>query len=229
MGRCLCLSKNPNNISSQSTSQNAVGKLFLPIFSTRAFPMLFECLRPTMLPVKPLHDHRDNLHCISHRHTSEFLSRREYAHVVVQGQKNTATKHFKKLALKSAYIPCPPPPSRHCPIRSHCDRCCLRFMPVLMDRAARSPFHQKKGGRRGPRARANAPALRCTASLRAQRWRIGRYSDSNRYGCAYSDVRWVSTRYYFQYYYYYYYLRQPRRVWKCLCVWEGCVSFLPPW
>ena len=40
--------------------------------------------------------------------------------------------------------PLHPATPRRCVMRSQCDRCCLRFMPVLMDRAARSPFHQKK-------------------------------------------------------------------------------------
>ena len=54
-------------------------------------------------------------------------------------------------------------------MRSQCDRCCLRFMPVLMDRAARSPSI-KKGSALGS-ARANAPSavphgnLPCGAAL----------------------------------------------------------------
>ena len=86
--------------------------------------------------------------------------------------------------------PPPPPPPRRCVMRSQCDRCCLRFMPVLMDRAARSPFHQKRGARRGPRGRQCASAaphgnLPCGAALAAAR--------QQSYGCAYSDVRWRST------------------------------------
>ena len=77
--------------------------------------------------------------------------------------------------------PLPPALPRRCVMRSQCDRCCLRFMPVLMDPAARSPFH-KKGARRGPRARQCASAaphgnLPCGAAL--AHWPL---LDSNRMG-----------------------------------------------
>ena len=111
----------------------------------------------------------------------------------------------------SENIPCSLPSSRRCVMRSQCDRCCLRFMPVQL--ACRSI---KKRGHVGVRARANAPALRRTETCRAaQRWRIGRYSTA---------IVWVRIQrcalgeYYFQYYEYCYYLHQPRRVLKCFCV-----------
>ena len=70
-------------------------------------------------------------------------------------------------------------------MRSQCDRCSLRFMPALMDRAARSPFHC---------ARANAS--RCVRRLEvAVRRSAGALAAARQqsYGCAYSDVRWGST------------------------------------
>ena len=63
----------------------------------------------------------------------------------------------------------------------------------LMDRAARSPFHQKKE-HVGVRARANAS--RCVRRLEvAVRRSAGALAATRQqsYGCAYSDVRWEST------------------------------------
>ena len=62
-------------------------------------------------------------------------------------------------------------------------------MLVLRDRAARCSVHKKKWSTSGS-ARANAPALRRTATCRAaQRWRIGRCSTA----IVHSDVPWGST------------------------------------
>ena len=103
-------------------------------------------------------------------------------------------------------------------MRSQCDRCCLRFMPVLMDRAVRSPFHNKKGARRGPRARQCASAaphgnLPCGAAL--AHWPL---LDSNRMGahaamCAGGVLVLLSILLLLLL------LLKPRRVSKCLCVW----------
>ena len=102
----------------------------------------------------------------------------------VRDRKNTATEHFreKQMGAFKRKHPLPPASPRRCVMRSQCDRCCLRFMLVLMDRAARSSFHQKKkkGARRGPRARQCASAA--PHATRQQSC-----------GCAYSDVRWGST------------------------------------
>ena len=83
--------------------------------------------------------------------------------------------------------------TRRCVMRSQCDRCCLRFMPVLMDRAARSPFHCGVG-HVGFRARASAS--RCVRRLEvAERRSAGALAATRQqsYGCAYSDVRWWSA------------------------------------
>ena len=77
-------------------------------------------------------------------------------------------------------------------MRPHCDRCCLRFMLILMDGADRSPVHQK----RGTSGSARANASRCVRRLEvAVRRSAGAFAATRQqsYGCAYSDVRWEST------------------------------------
>ena len=88
--------------------------------------------------------------------------------------------------------PLPLAAPRRCVMRSQCDRSCLRFMPVLMDRAACSAFHQKKGTSGSARA---PMRQRCAARQLTVRRSAGTLAATRQqsYGCAYSDVRWGST------------------------------------
>ena len=140
-----------------------LGRLVAMLRKSKTCCMPTMCAAACVMPIMPyVHVHRASEHV--HRVNSgsriragrarlsvDFgLSvRRRIQHGEIEGPKNTATKHFRvknRWALLSVYIPCPLLPPRRCVVRSQCDRCCLRFMPVLMDRAARSPFHQKKKG-----------------------------------------------------------------------------------